>query len=137
MSRDYQRSRKGTWLRSKWFLSGVIIVLLLLLISVVKEISRTYRINNEIDALKDEITELESSNQEFAQFVEYLKTDVYLEEQARIKLGLKSEGEKLIVLQGESGDTATVGANGFTKRTSISSESNLSKWFRYYWGEKS
>jgi cell division protein FtsB len=135
--RDQHRSRKGAWLRSKWMLSGIVLVLVLLIFSVVKEISRTYRINNEIDALKGEISQLESSNQEFAQFVEYLKTDVYLEEQARIKLGLKSEGEKLIVLQGD-GSTAPSGTLDVTStRTSISSESNVSKWFSYYWGKKS
>lgn len=62
---------------------------------------RSYQIKQEIQALEQEITELEVKTNDFSRFVEFLKTENSFEEQARLKLGLKKPGEKMIVITDE------------------------------------
>jgi len=131
-------NRKRSWFTSKWFLAFLLIVFCLITIALMKEFYRSHQINNEIAQLQKEIQALEGKNNEFSEFVEFLKTDVYVEEQARIKLGMKAPGEKVIVLK--EGDTpltpdgvsASKGDNTKTERH-FGKQKNSSKWWNYFW----
>jgi cell division protein FtsB len=131
--------RHRSWFTSKWFLIMVLIIFVLVTIALAKEFYRSHQINKEIAQLQDEIQELEGKNSDFSQFVEFLKTDVYLEEQARIKLGMKAPGEKVVVLkenasefvQGAEGDTKSfVNSSGQIEK---SKSKNSSNWWSYFW----
>ncbi len=120
------------WLLSKWFLVVISVLLVLLTVSLVREFYRSYQINNEIAVLQQEIEALQGDNSELSEFVEYLKTDRYFQEQARLKFGLKTPGEKVVVLKGgtqpvsESFDTTSSGSVSTRQKT------NPSKWFAYF-----
>lgn len=92
MRPNSQPRKSLAFVKSKWFLGITLTLFLLLSISLIKEMVRSYQINQEIRLLQSKIIGLESENQEIADFVEYLKTDRYYEEQARLKFGLKSPG---------------------------------------------
>lgn len=134
--------RKQSWFASKWFLSLVLVIFLLLAVSLAKEFYRSHQINQEIALLQEEINQLEGKNQEFSEFVEFLKTDVYLEEQARIKLGMKAPGEKVIVLKdgpiNENGEveSSSGGEEGLVSKESRFT-SNRTKWWNYFWAIES
>ena len=132
------RKKQGkslSWARSRWFLGITLTLFFLLSISLSKELYRSYQINQEINKLQADIIGLESKNQEIADFVEYLKTDRYFEEQARLKFGLKSPGEKVLVLQDDS--SAGVAIPGFSAaagQNQVQEINNPQKWFQYFFG---
>lgn len=140
----FRRPRKyPVWLTSRWFLIAIAIVFFLLAASLAKELIRSYQINQEIAQLKQDISDLEVSNQDFLEFVEYLKTNRYFEEQARLKLGLKAPGERVIVLQNDDED-AGVAADDSSRfagrevslsgKAELAAMSNPSKWMAYFFG---
>lgn len=139
ISRRNGATSRSSFIRSKWFLIIIGCFFLLLLFSVLKEVSRTRKINKEIAQLQSEISDLEGSNSEFAEFVEYLKTDLYLEEQARVKLGLKADGEKVVVLQGDESNESNSNSDRIdtvSRSNTKNTTSNVSKWFKYFWSDE-
>ena len=137
MRRKDSRAKK-TWITSRWFVITIAIIFVLLSASLIKEFFRSYKINAEINSLREEIASLESNNQEFAEFVEFLKTDLYFEEQARIKLGLKAPGEKVLILSDyiEPGELLTDDNRSlFSKLSGGESRSpNIVRWWDYFFG---
>ncbi|NQU99489.1 MAG: septum formation initiator family protein, partial [Parcubacteria group bacterium] len=69
------------------------VVLVFVSIALGKEVYRRHQINQEIDAVKQDIEELERKNHEMQALVDYLNTDSFKEIQARQSLGLQKEGE--------------------------------------------
>ena len=140
MQTDSYGRKNKSWIKSRWFLIITLSVFALISISLIKEFYRSYQINKEIENLQNEILALEGENQEIADFVEYLKTDAYFEQQARLKFGLKSDGEKVIVLQGEDENGTTIGSEeegsifGFNTHGDEKNRSNPVKWFNYFFG---
>ena len=137
--RKEPRSNRS-WIFSRWFFVVLGLVLILLVTSLSKEFYRSHQVNKEIDSLKDQVIALETNNAEFSEFVEYLKTDIYFEEQARIKLGMKQPGEKVLVLK--EGDEVSSGddsnkslvANLLSKKDG-QLLSNRQKWWLYFFAD--
>lgn len=109
--------------------------------SLVKEYLRSYQIHSEIEQLRQEITTLQTENKKAGDFVEYLKTESYFEQQARIKLGLKAPGEKMIVINGST--SARTGGDELIPRGAVALQTfqrddrtNPQKWFSYFFGKE-
>ncbi len=60
--------------------------------------SRTKAVNQEISQLQENIKTLEQGNQEFQELIKYFNSDAYIEERARLDLGLKKQGENVTVV---------------------------------------
>ena len=105
------------------------IVLILVSIPLAKNISRRYLVDQEIMDLEQEITDLESKNKDFKDFVSYLESDQFVEEQARLKLGLKKPGEEVVVLKAN--------LNASSSLLNLTDDNNLNishpqKWWNYF-----
>lgn len=125
------------WLLSKWFLAVVLVFFVLITVSLAREYYRSYQINNEIAVLQQEINSLQGQNTELSDFVEYLKTDRYFQEQARLKFGLKSPGEKVIVLKDDgSAVNESELSSEFEFTSSGKQKTNPSKWFAYFFSAR-
>ena len=74
-------------------------LIILISIPLAKNISQRYRVNREIRELEKEINQLENKNIDFKKFITYLESNQFIEEQARLKLGLKKPGEEVAVIQ--------------------------------------
>ncbi len=113
---------------SQRFLAIVGLVFLLLIIF---PLARTYTqrrlVENEINGVKKEISDFESTNQELKDMITYLESDQSLEEQARLNLNLKKPGEKVIVIEPTKNASTTDDLN---KTTTL--ESNFLKWWHYF-----
>ncbi|MDP2708642.1 MAG: septum formation initiator family protein [bacterium] len=114
----------------------------IILISVpfAKNSIKQYRINKEINGLKKEISELQDKNSDLKNFVSYLESDQFAEEQARLKLGLKKPGEELTVIK-KGDNEAPAGAvlpnnifniPGYNKEKPPRLAANPEKWFYYF-----
>ena len=107
------------------------IIGLVFLLMIVFPLAKTYTqrklVENEIDGVKKQINDFESTNQEMRDMITYLQSDQSLEEQARLNLNLKKPGEKVIVIEEAKNASNTDDINNTT-----GSENNLVKWWHYF-----
>lgn len=105
-----------------------------------KSMVKQYRINKEISGLKKEIGNLQNKNADLKNFVSYLESDQFAEEQARLNLGLKKPGEELTVIKPATGEVSAATSSGATifsipgyeKARPEAKQSNLRKWLNYF-----
>lgn len=103
-----------------------------------KKLKTQYSINKEIKVLKDEISNEQSKNSELKKFIEYLNSDLYVEEKARANLNYKNENEKVVVVK----DNTSPGQNTLRENFVYSSNTkniqdnnklrNINNWFKYF-----
>jgi len=121
------QKNKISW-KSGFFFSLGIIVLIFIIINLAKSGQKSQKINQEIVGLEQEIKNIEKNNLDLKELIEYFNSTAYIEEKARIDLGLKKEGEKVVVIsdfaQGETPKSKI--SNGEEKELS-----NPQKWWRY------
>ena len=117
-----------------------LVVIILISFPFVKNTLKQYRINKEISELKQEIFDLQNKNGDLKNFVSYLESDQFAEEQARLNLGLKKPGEQLMVIKMAVGDTQISTSSNSTifnipgneKIRPEIKKSNPKKWLTYF-----
>ena len=125
--------KKFRWLASGLFIAAGLAVLVFLGIAAGKETYRKYQIQKEINSLQQEAEKVGEKNQELNRLIEYFQTDAYKKLEARKKLGLGEEGEKLVIIKSTPEDYFQE-INSF-KSAENKDVSNLGKWWRYFFKE--
>lgn len=137
-----KRDGKTNFLFNQKFIAALgLVIIVLISLPLAKNLSRRYKINQEVKDLEREISELENKNSDLKNFVSYLESNQFAEEQARINLGLKKQGEKVVVVT----DNSTAAANptgtasdvifnipGLKKEEAPKPVTNPQKWYRYF-----
>ena len=137
--------RKNNYLKKIFFnrkflaLLGLAVIILISF-PFAKNTLKRYRINKEISELKKDIFDLQNKNVDLKNFVSYLESDQFAEEQARLSLGLKKPGEELTIIKREVGDnlaSTSSGATifnipGYEKARPEAEKSNSAKWLNYF-----
>jgi cell division protein FtsL len=125
------------WFRFKIWLSLLLAgVLFLLLSALFNVLNKKSAIDEEINALKTEAARAQAQNSEFKKMIQYLESEQFVEEQAKLKMGLKREGEKVAVVtdadQAEPiADQAEPVAEMSTPQTAGLKE-RWQRWFDYF-----
>ena len=111
--------------------SFFIFILALLLIGIVAAFGRegygNYQLNKEISGLKKEIESLKKNNEELSGLVDYYNSEKSLEGEARLKLNLVKEGEKLVIIS-PKGQADLENRSEDIQENKIS---NFKKWLEY------
>ena len=116
-------------------------VIVLISFPFAKNAAKQYKINKEISDYKKEIAALENKSLDLKNFVSYLESDQFAEEQARLNLNLKKPGEELTVIKmGASGPGSASSSEGEQifnipgreKEEPGPAPSNPRKWFNYF-----
>ena len=129
----------------KWRFLSIVNVLLILFLSIAlgREIVRSQDIQKDIDALQAEADELATKNLAMKEFRTAMQTESFIEREARLKLGMKKPGEKVVIVKEaqEIDETEEVVENpddplGLV----IDSESapqlaNTTKWWYYFFNK--
>ena len=116
---------------SKPFIFGLLIIFILVIIAAGREGYRNYKINQEIRNLRDKIEVLQKSNEELAEMEKYLQSDEFLEKEARLKLNLIRDGEKLVIIKRSEEPRL-----GEVKSEEENEEiPNIQKWWQYFFGK--
>ncbi|MDD5290588.1 MAG: septum formation initiator family protein [Patescibacteria group bacterium] len=100
-----------------------------------KNVSKRYHLNKEIRELDKEITEFESKNKDLKGLITYLESEQFVEEKARLNLGLKKEGEKVVEIKDDvfATTTASLPAGSQSNPGIIF---NLRRWWNYFFNKK-
>lgn len=89
-------------------------------------------VNEEVDSLDKKIQEIEKSNLELAESLEYFKSDSYREREARLRLNYKNLDEKAAFVYREKEPL-----NTSEDMPKIESDMpNFLKWWRWLWIRK-
>jgi cell division protein FtsB len=116
------------FLSSKLFFFVAGFVLVLIIITDIKSVFRRQEVSSEITRLKEDIAELETSQEGLSNVLDYLKSDEFVTQEAKIKFGMRDAGERVVVLH----DTNPLDREVDT--TLLSPEKSLSnprKWINY------
>jgi cell division protein FtsB len=124
--------RKIFGLRS--FLVVNLIILFLVTLSFGREFVRNYEIDQEIGKLEQRALALESQNQDILQLAERLKTDDYLEQEGRLRLGLMKPGENVAVIAEPEEESVQPLASQEPAVALGKEKSNPRLWWEYFFG---
>ncbi len=112
-----------------------LIIIILISVPLAKNITKRYRISQELKELNNEITELENKNKHFKELMAYMESDEYIEEQSRLNLGLKKEGEDVVVVQDNIAGILNNEQNRGETPKFQELASNPGKWMAYFFGQ--
>ncbi len=122
------RKSKNKWLNKVIFIF-LLLVLIFIILNLVKSLQKKNQITEEITLLQNEIQNLEKQNLELKELIEYFNSDAYIEERARISLGLKKQGEKVIILPEARGGKENEYKTG---EKNVLAKTNPQKWWDYF-----
>lgn len=103
--------------------------------TVGNSINRNYQTNQVIDNLKREIVQIQADIVELNNLILYYKTNSFKEIEIRRRLGLKAEGEEVIILpkKEQQSNTSQTSAKQSPDQSSEmqTGPSNIEKWWRF------
>lgn len=107
-----------------------------------KNVSKQYEINKEITELEKEIINLEGKSSGLKSAIGYIESDQFTQEQARLNLNYKKEGEEVVVIKNKdeeinseetSQPNKTIySIRGLNKEKDKKKINNPIRWWRYF-----
>lgn len=131
-SQMHPMERFRTLLQSRTFSIVLFVLIVFITVSLTKSVLRKNEIQQQIKELEDEIASIESSNTDLNALLEYFNSSEYQEKEARTKLGLRSEGETLLLIPQPEVTPETFDPLTESSGQEVVESSNISKWFDYF-----
>lgn len=103
--------------------------------STVRETYRGWKVDQEIEGLKSQVSQLEAQKHSMSNLLGKMKTDAYVEQEARLRFNLKKPGERVVLF--EEGDansrlTWSDTANEANEVAPIENQSISRRWLHYF-----
>ncbi len=114
---------------SRLFFVVAIILLGLITTGYMRAYYQDYRIKQEIIQLENEVRALESKKIESMELLDYVMSQAYVEEKARVELNMKKKGEKVVIIKSDQNANDIEQTNSDGTRSDIS---NPVKWFYFF-----
>lgn len=137
--------RQSTWLKnflkSQLLLSVFLIVVLVFLSwPLASNLNKRSRLDREIEQLKAELARNQAQNNDFKKMIEYLDSDQFALEQAKLNLNLKKDGEKVVSIKDldvpqESQQLTDVAPVETELKAPFSVRSRTKLWLDYFFGQ--
>ncbi|MDF1498370.1 MAG: septum formation initiator family protein [Patescibacteria group bacterium] len=133
MIKKRNKSLIGKIFSFKMFILISIFCIVFLGTGLAKEYYRDYQIQKEINFLQKEIDSFEVNNYKLSQLVEYYKTDEYKEAEARKRLNVMKEGEKVVIIKPNSENLNSLFVEEANGNENIP---NYIRWWNYFFARK-
>jgi len=112
------------------FLLGFLI-LILISYPLFGSLKKQHSINQEVRLLEEEILKLEKENSDLEKLSQYLESNDFVEEKARLNLGLKKEGEEVVIIKNMLPSQSNIVSQD-EKNIQVDL-SNPQRWFFYFY----
>lgn len=137
IARRKVRRQPESFSRKAGYFFAVILIFLVLFFIVYKlsfQIQKQDKIDEEIADLQGEIDRLSQENEDLSELIGYLKTDDFKEREAKDKLNLIKEGEKMVLVkETKSEDSSEPKVEKVELEDLESEEKIVVKRPNYYW----
>jgi len=120
---------------SKFFFLISLVVLGFLIFGLGGKVMDGYQIDKEVKMMEEEITRLEAKNSELNNFFNYLNTDAFVEEEARLKFNLQKPGESVMIISESDLKEENKGKIALAEREEIF-KTNPVKWWNYFFNSQ-
>lgn len=112
-------------------------ILIAIIMPLARNIKQQYAINSEIAQLDNEIKSFEAKNLSLKEKMKYLQSDQFANEQAKLNLNYKKEGEEVVVISTstaapENSKLASDDQNLSDDEKNSSDANNAVRWWRYF-----
>lgn len=122
-----------------WSRPSVLVVLaggaltVFFLIAIVREVLRASTVRRQVERLQQELANETTRASELEDLIGYLSSPTFQEREARLRLGLKKSGERVIVIPPTTtAGTASTGSAGTTNDQTP--RRPASQWWQYFFG---
>ncbi|PIP33451.1 hypothetical protein COX69_03555 [Candidatus Falkowbacteria bacterium CG_4_10_14_0_2_um_filter_48_10] len=124
------KAGKKIWKKSA-LITGLLIIIVFISPTFWKNFRKTKTINAEIKNLNEEIKNLENKNSSLKELLDFLNSPAYIEEQSRLKLGMKKDREEIyIIAHGEN--KAAAAALDHAPLGPLSAKNSFQLWYEYF-----
>ncbi len=105
----------------------ILFVAAFLIFSLGKNLYQNWKINQEVEKLKVEISDLRKANDTFTEKLLYYQSQSYREKIARERFGLQKPGEEVVVIVPEARPK-------IVEEKPVDKTPNYQKWWNYFFG---
>ena len=103
----------------------IALAIVYLLFVVGKTLYQSYQVRQQINELKNQITEMQANDKQLSEDILYYQSSSYQERIARERLGLQKPGEKVIVILPED-------AKKIAEKDPYTQLSGPEKWWKFF-----
>lgn len=135
MDKQKQTEQKNSTFRNVVYALVAILLLAVLLYITYRVSNQVYRqnqINLEISNLQSNISRLNQENQDLNELIAYLQTDDFKEKEAKDKLNLIKEGEKLVLVKEKESQLVNIGQSVDESSAEVVVNHENYYWWWYY-----
>ena len=115
--------------RSRIFFIFLIPIFLALLVGIFQQFYHRYQVKKDLDKLDAEIANFNKQKEDLNNLLDYYKNESNVENEARLRLNLKKEGENVVIIL----PTATSTENDkISSQKDIENLPNYKQWWYYF-----
>ncbi|MEK7134883.1 MAG: septum formation initiator family protein [Patescibacteria group bacterium] len=116
-------------IRSRIFFIFLIPIFLALLVGIFQQFYHRYQVKRDLGKLDAEIANFNKQKEDLSNLLDYYKNESNLENEARVRLNLKKEGEKVVIILPNATSTNENKISG-----DIENLPNYKQWWYYFFG---
>jgi cell division protein FtsB len=127
------QKEKTNFFSAKLFITIFGFLFLLYFIFVFSKLAnKKYRISQDVVNLEAEITKLNEENLELEDMIQYLDSEQFVEEKARLSMGMRRPGEDVVVITNLDKEIDSLS----DKKNEEVDKNNFIKWYKYFFQNK-
>ena len=119
-------------IRSRIFFIVLIPIFLALLIGIFQQFYYRYQVKKDLDKLDAEIANFNKQKEDLSNLLDDFKNKSYLENEARVRLNLKKEGEEVVIILPTATSTEKSGEINSQGAENIENLPNYKQWWRFF-----
>lgn len=128
---------RPTWLRqpSLWVVLVAGALLVTFSVAIVRELINSHQVRVQVQRLQGQVATEAHRQQQLQDLIDYLGSPTFREQEARLKLGLKKEGEQVLVVpitNSTMTNTTTETLTSTSSSTSTEPLSHPAQWWNYF-----
>lgn len=132
--------QRSTWMqRPSWWIvliAGALFVTFS--IAIVRELINGRNVRLQVQRLQSQVATEQHRQQQLQDLIDYLGSPTFQEQEARLKLGLKKDGEQVIVVPVTNAPTNAVAGEATPATTDATGAplSHPARWWQYFFGSR-
>lgn len=128
---------QSSWMRhpSWWIVVVAGTLVIVFSIAIIRELINGHTVRQQVKRLQDQVAVEQQRQRQLQDLIDYLGSPTFQEQEARLKLGLKKQGEQVIVVPGTNSPTnATTSDLNTSGNSSLTPLTHPQRWWQYFFG---